>query len=238
MSAPNPPDDAARAAALNNTQQPRRTLLEWIADMLFGGEDSGPGRSVLRLLAFVWGMVGFGLASLLVPAIAQAAIGNYGQAFTIVGVGLFLAGAATAFGSMLGFLFGVPKASLNPPPDGLQRFGDEPSYVPNTNLETISDWLTKVIVGVGLVQVRELIGWVDSVGQVAGIAMGGTEVMRVVATSLLVHNVLMGFFQGFLVAYLYLPKVFAAARRSAQSTPIRPPQPTSGIGDTGDPLRP
>lgn len=193
----------------------RRTLLEWMADALFGPEGPGAGQSVLRLLAFVWGMIGIGLASLVFPTLAQAIRGDYAQALAIVGVGLFLASAAIAAGSMLGFLFGVPKASRILGPDHTPDSGDEPAYLPNTNLETISDWLTKVIVGIGLVQLREVIGWIDQIGQHAGNAMGGTMVMRVIATSLLVHNFLMGFFQGFLVAYLYLPKVFAAARLSA-----------------------
>jgi hypothetical protein len=173
-------------------------------------------------------MVGIGLASLLFPASAQAIRGNYAEALAIIGVGLFLAGAATAAGSMLGFLFGVPRASMNRDPDHIPNSGDEPAYMPNTNLETISDWLTKVIVGVGLVEVREVVGWIDHVGQVAGSAMGDTPLMRVIATSLLVHNLLMGFFQGFLVAYIYLPKVFAAARQSAeQPTPKKLPQPSA-----------
>jgi hypothetical protein len=229
MNAMDPPNIATKPVPETHHSLPG-TLLEWMADLMFGQEESGPGRSVLRLLAFVWGMVGIGLASLLVPAIAQAVSRNYAQALNIIGVGLFLAGAATAFGSMLGFLFGVPKASLNRAPGDAVSATDELAYVPNTNLETISDWLTKVIVGVGLVQVREVIGWIDQIGQIAGAAMGGTELMRVIATSLLVHNVLMGFFQGFLVAYLYLPKVFAAARRGAnQSTPNRPLPPTTGV---------
>ncbi len=212
----------------------RGTILGWMADLMFGPEDSGPGHSVLRLLAFVWSMVGMGLASLLVPAIAQAISRNYAQALNIIAVGLFLAGAATAFGSMLGFLFGVPKASLNRALDNTNS-KDELAYVPNTNLETISDWLTKVIVGVGLVEVREVIRSIDQIGQIAGAAMGGTALTRVIATSLLVNNVLMGFFQGFLVAYLYLPKVFAAARRGAiQSTPNDLPlQPTTGVDVNG-----
>jgi hypothetical protein len=201
----------------------RRTVLGWIAEFLFGAEDAGAGQSVLRLLAFVWGMVGIGLASLLFPAAAEAIEGNYSQALSIVGVGLFLAGAATAAGSMLGFLFGVPRASPGRDPDGIPNSGDEPAYIPNTNLETISDWLTKVIVGVGLVQVREVVAWIDQVGRVAGSAMGDTEFMRVIATALLVHNLLMGFFQGFLVAYIYLPKVFAAARQSAESSTPKTP---------------
>jgi hypothetical protein len=230
--------DAANHTS-NNAEHRQRRVLQLVADVLFGNEDSAPGRSVLRLLAFVWGMIGFGLVSLLVPAIALAISGNFPQAFTLIGVGLFIAGAATAFGSMFGFLFGIPKSSLIQSTKETQRLGDEPEYVPNTNLEAISDWLTKVIVGVGLVQAREVIGWVDQVGRIAGVAMGGTEVMRVVATSLLVHNVLMGFFQGFLVAYLYLPKVFAAARRSAapQAAPLPLPLP-SGVDDAAGWTRP
>ena len=67
----------------------------------------------------------------------------------------------------------VAKASLIQTPDGAGVLGDQPSYLPNTNLETISDWLTKVIVGVGLVEIREVIAWVSEVGQVAGAAMDG-----------------------------------------------------------------
>jgi hypothetical protein len=200
----------------------RRTIFEGVPD-LFGSDDSGAGRSVLRLLAFVWLTMGIGLGSLLVPALAQAIKGNWPQALAIFGVGLFLAGAATASGSMLGFLFGVPKASPSNGPDHLNHSNQETGYAPNTNLEIISDWLTKAIVGVGLVEVRQLIGWLDQVGQVAGAAMGGSDTMRVIATSIIVHYLLMGFFQGFLVAYLYLPKVFAAARRSEQSTTDGPP---------------
>ena len=113
------PSNSLSAATPSESHSHRRTILERFADFLFGHEDSGPGRSVLQLLAFVWGMLAMGLASLLVPASAQVILGNYPQALAIVGVGLFLAGAATAVGSMLGFLFGVPKASPSRDPDGI-----------------------------------------------------------------------------------------------------------------------
>ena len=123
-----------------------------------------------------------------------------------------------AVGSMFGFLFGVPKSNVDLlGPDGVPNSGDEPSYVPNTNLETISDWFTKLVIGAGLVQLKEIIPWVGQMGATAGAAMTSPEEpLAVIATALLVHSVLMGFFQGFLVAYLYLPKAFAAARLSAR----------------------
>ena len=68
--------------------------------------------------------------------------------------------------SFLGFLFGLPKTA---PPAG--AFGAAPTtgsaaapqgpssgqrYRPNTNLQEVSDWLTKIVVGVGLTQVANL----------------------------------------------------------------------------------
>ena len=50
-------------------------------------------------------------------------------------------------------------------------------------------------------------------GLIAGPAIWEGPAGRVVATAIVVHYLLMGFFQGFLVAYLYLPKAFANARR-------------------------
>jgi hypothetical protein len=61
--------------------------------------------------------------------------------------------AAAAVGSLIGFLFGIPKSRT----DGTGATqGEGGSFRPNTNLEQVSDWLTKIIVGIGLVQFREL----------------------------------------------------------------------------------
>jgi hypothetical protein len=68
---------------------------------------------------------------------------------------LMLAGAALLVGGTLGFLFGVPRtltgerlpdATLN----GARAAA--PGYGANTNLEQISDWLTKILVGIGVAQ--------------------------------------------------------------------------------------
>lgn len=153
-----------------------------------------------------------GLVGLLVPAIAHGAQGRYTEALVTLTTGAFLAGAATATGSLMGFLFGVPRAA---PPAAREAVGAgrrRHPYLPNTNLEQISDWLTKIIVGVGLVEIRTVVEWFDAIGRTAGPAIWDGPAGRVVATAILVHYLLMGFFQGFLVAYLYLPKAFAHAR--------------------------
>lgn len=139
--------EASKAAS--KPPKPAGALLQRISDFLFGPSDAGPGREVLNLLAFVWVMIGIGVASLLVPALTRETAAD---GLRVIGVGLFLMGAGVSIGSMLGFLFGVPRSNVHLGPDGQAETGDEPAYVPNTNLETISDWLTKVVVGVGLVE--------------------------------------------------------------------------------------
>lgn len=71
---------------------------------------------------------------------------------------------AVVSGGLLGFLFGIPRQSLKPTPAGVAAAAaSEPdrgsgSFAGNTNLEEISDWLTKIIVGLGLTQAGALYG--------------------------------------------------------------------------------
>lgn len=63
--------------------------------------------------------------------------------------------ASFLMGGFIGFLFGVPKVYQNADIQNLDS--KEVSllkHLPNTNLEQISDWLTKIIVGLGLVELR------------------------------------------------------------------------------------
>jgi hypothetical protein len=65
----------------------------------------------------------------------------------VLAVGLAVVGAASFAGLLLGFLFGLPKT--------LERSG-KGRLTTNTNLDQISDWLTKILVGLGLVQLGKV----------------------------------------------------------------------------------
>lgn len=69
-----------------------------------------------------------------------------------LGFGLLLAGSSFAIGGFLGFIFGIPSLlqNQNLPSTKVTTF----KY--NDNLIQISDWLTKVIVGVGLVELTRI----------------------------------------------------------------------------------
>ena len=55
--------------------------------------------------------------------------------------------SAGVSGGLIGFLFGVPRS-----PKVEQRSNGDEIYTGNANLEEISDWLTKLILGASLVQ--------------------------------------------------------------------------------------
>jgi hypothetical protein len=71
-----------------------------------------------------------------------------------------IACASWMVGSMLGFLFGVPRfksdAGSHGPIGASAVAQSAAKFTPNTNLEQISDWLTKIIVGATLVQLRPI----------------------------------------------------------------------------------
>jgi hypothetical protein len=76
------------------------------------------------------------------------------------GLGILVAGTFLLLGAIIGLLFGIPRALQQEKVIGDSAgsgtssagSGTASGYRPNTNLEQISDWLTKILVGVGLTQ--------------------------------------------------------------------------------------
>jgi hypothetical protein len=176
---------------------------------LFGSDSDLP--SVLTL---VWFLIAIGLLSLLIPSWAQKISGGWVAALTVLSSGLFLAGASTVTGSLVGFLFGVPRYRR------LERDGHAPtelpsdfSTAPNTNLEQISDWLSKIIVGVGLTQIPEIGRFFEALGRRWGAAFGPAPAGEIIAISITVHYLVMGFFQGFLLSSLWMPGAIAKVKK-------------------------
>ncbi len=136
-------------------------------------------------------------------------------------VGLMAAGASLLSGGLVGFVFGIPHTRFREDAEpgasegskqGQSVAGSQPAnYRPNTSLEQISDWLTKMLVGVGLVEVKVIPGGLRDVARyLAGGLVGGQYAEAFVLTTLIYFSV-GGFVFGFLWARLYLPRWFAEA---------------------------
>ncbi len=150
-------------------------------------------------------------------------------------LGLLLSGGAALVGGVLGLLFGIPKSVSDPTPapptagnagssaaesDSASakeaNAASRPTYSVNTNLEQISDWLTKIIVGVGLVQIGEIRDQFKNLATYFGdgFATGGAtpeSAAPVVAAVILVYGLTAGFLAGYLLTRMFLPGAFIRA---------------------------
>jgi hypothetical protein len=165
-----------------------------------------------------------GLAS--VPVYAAHADGF--KAFvSIVSVGILLAGASAFIGAVLGFLFGIPRTlqqETAPPPAPAENGAGassappaprRPDYRANTNLEQISDWLTKILVGVGLTQIPAIRGHLEAVTAFAAQGLGAQPHSQVYATALLSFSCVVGFLFGYLWTRLFLAGALRVADEAA-----------------------
>ena len=170
------------------------------------------------LVAFIVTAV-VGLTAILTYAI-QA-----GSFWSVFGVALTVAGASLLTGALFGFLFGIPRTLQHDRPasprhnakDEVQPRDEEQEtrYAVNTNLEQISDWLTKILVGVGLTQIGEIPG---ALGTLAGYLAPGFQgsnvdsaISKVFAIGLFIYALICGFFVGYLWTRLFLAGAFRLA---------------------------
>jgi len=168
-----------------------------------------------RALAVIAGAMAFGLVAIFVFSLTTRDASGF---FAVLSNGLIIAAAATVVGSLLGFLFGVPRTL---------QVGDEPAsgegqpsvgYRANTNLEQISDWLTKILVGVGLTQLAT----VDTrLAALTAYLAPGLSSAAVTAPAVFVGSVLVFFAcTGFLFAYLWTRLYLGPALRETDLSAI------------------
>jgi hypothetical protein len=126
-------------------------------------------------------------------------------------------------------LFGIPRALQGDHSEQSQKPSDGSSaqlqarYGANTNLEQISDWLTKILVGVGLTQITKLPAALALAAEFVGramVAVPASEIpsssARGVACASLVYFPICGFLFSYLWSRIYLAGALAHADVSAQ----------------------
>lgn len=169
---------------------------------------------LLLLLAYAWTM-----GEEIFPR-----FGLFGFLFTI-------AGAAFAFGGLIGFLFAVPQALAEPTATILNTLqsnnGDSTStqglnapmtkqervrrFVANSNLIEVSDWLTKIIVGITLVNLSNLPKHIGNYAKHVTGNLSITGLESTVLTASLLY-VVMGFIFVYLWGQMYLLAIFEDAQ--------------------------
>ena len=123
-------------------------LFGWFHALYTTGVNNDDGERYAR-----WFLTTFGLV-LLVVAIASVPFAVASSAgLRFVGLAILVGATGFTVGGLLGFLFGVPRVSAATSNDTAGENAAGQSVVQsNTNLEEVSDWLTKIVVGVSLVE--------------------------------------------------------------------------------------
>lgn len=200
-------DDANRA----NVRKPRRKYLIPLAlDAIAGEAWSNP-----LIYAGIAGFVG--VAALCCFGQASLPTWKWAQLVSAMAAGILVAGGSLASGTMLGFLFGIPRSISDP--SSKDTFDSKRAYQENTNLEQVSDWLTKIVIALGLAQLTRIPSAFESLSSAVSRGIGMPVVTPALTGIILLYFAVVGFLIAYLWTRLYLTHEFTRADRAAQETP-------------------
>lgn len=150
---------------------------------------------------------------------------DWRQALKIFGILLGVIAACAISGGLLGFIFGIPRQGLRSgsASDGpatptaktstgktVRRSGS--FFEGNTNLEEVSDWITKIIVGLSLVQAKNIYdGLAGAAAAFKAQALPDTQGADVVFVILTIAAVCGGFLFFYLETRTRIPLLFSDA---------------------------
>ncbi|KAA9325010.1 pYEATS domain-containing protein [Adhaeribacter soli] len=163
-----------------------------------------------------------GLAGIVILSIVAFGVINETKEFASATI--IVAFCATIVGGLIGFLFGIPRTNQvdqneitivnNFGRNGHRNVDERYSF--NTNLEQISDWLTKILIGVGLTQLYKLGDTIDKISRSIlgdlneGSPKTGASLLSVTIVCFLIY----GFMVGYLWTRLYYHHLLAKADNS------------------------
>ena len=166
-------------------------------------------------------LIGFTTVIILVSFYLSFKEDGYFQVFTILAViaAYYLAGCA------VGFIFAIPKSAQGARQERMphnvkeSRLNTGDYYNDNTSLEEISDWLVKIIIGIGLTQFSYLKSMVESAARsIAAIfpclpQAQGCEAFFVFSYAIIIFYSIGGIIIGYLWTRIDFPKILTKSKR-------------------------
>lgn len=179
------------------------------------GRDGGEGGSLhdeelrRRILRAAVQAAGLGLLllaiygfSVVAPRSVAAYLSGVARTFSTFAV---VGGACFLSGALLGFLFGVPKTL-----QGTVTADRQTAYKINTSFEEISDWLTKMIIGVGLVELKNIPPALMTLNEYVARAAPHEGAEAVIGATVVFFSAA-GLLVGYLSTRLYISRAFKSA---------------------------
>lgn len=150
---------------------------EFVVEKIKKEIETEPSILIYFLLSVIVGLIG----------IIGFPLSNSGNGFSLVFIGILLGMASMVCGFFTGTLFGMPKRNAT----------DSSDYTLNNSLVEISEWLTKIIVGLGLVNLREIPEYLYNLGQFVKKDSNNQSYVDFYAMSILVYFSVLGLYVGY-----------------------------------------
>lgn len=151
--------------------------------------------------------------------LAAATTASFLKVLGLLGI---LSASGLVTGAFFGLLFGIPR-SLTIAGQTVQA---------NTNFEQISDWLTKVLIGVGLAELSPIKDLLVSLEQLLECQLSGTQIGGVAGLATLIAYFFAGFLWSYFESRTSLMAIFGEATRAGpQVTGLNPNQGVTTGGD-------
>ncbi len=142
-------------------------------------------------------MIAFGWLAQIIYSLSSSP-GNFSVSIRIFMLLWFTSATAFFFGAIAGMIFGMPKSHGS----ASSRAKNQPKTRAEENLEQIYDWLTKIIVGLLLVNARQFLSFLGAIGDAIGMAIAPTaspiDIVIVGGKIMGVGSIIYGFACGFL----------------------------------------
>lgn len=166
--------------------------------------EEGKGKNIF----FITLILVIGVVIILIYSIAHGT----DKFLSILSISAIIALTSAIVGAFIGFIFGIPRTPAAK---------DSENIGANTNLEEISDWITKIIVGVSLVQLNQLSDGIYKIGNTLSQGMGGQPSSFVFSVSTMIFYFVGGFFLGYLWSRIYLPKILLTSMEEGYRRKIK-----------------
>ncbi|HYC58327.1 MAG TPA: hypothetical protein VEK79_02060 [Thermoanaerobaculia bacterium] len=146
------------------------------------------------------------------------------KSWSVLSCALLIALAAALAGAIVGFIFGIPKSAAtatSTTASGTVTATSE--YQGNSNLEQISDWLTKILVGASLVQLGEIRAEFDKFGSRLDASGSMGTAGWIAGPAIVIAYFVAGFLLAYLWARIYMARALTgedgrAAKATADSS--------------------
>lgn len=161
-----------------------------------------------KALVFILFLVVIGLIGILIYVyqdyVCAVITKKISYAYSMLATLFFVAGALFTFSNLIGFLFGIPRTTVI---DESEK--SKSQYIGNDNLLQVSDWITKIILGLGLTQINEI---PHLLKRIAKFIIENTHVSNQALIILIIlYFTCLGFLFGYLWTRLYFIKMLHAS---------------------------